>query len=373
MLSRSVLAPFVSYRAAESPAETPLLGFHITISAIGIILVGIFWKNIRKHYLGKNLVYISGFLLAAGSAFLSSNRMAVTLLAAFILGAAGSVLNIIINSSLSDYHGVNKRIAIGEAAVISSIFGAIAPVILSLTNTYLSLGWRAGLIVPSVILGSIIILYRRLDLLGLLGEPTVSHESSEKEFKINTDYFLWLLLLVLCGAAEWGMIYWSSSLVKYSGRFDINIAVLSVSLIIIFQIFGRIVWTHLSKFIDVGKLLVSCLGFTLIGIFSFYLFSIGSVSVPLVVASIFVFSTGVSGTGQFIAVKLIDLSRGNSSIAMSYVSLASGASVVIFPWLMGSQAADYGIKIAFTTPIACALTSFLLSLYLYFRKDNIQM
>lgn len=369
MLSRSILAPFVSYRSTENPAETSLWGFHITVSAIGIILVGIFWKNIRKYYFGKYLMYFSSFLLALGASLLASNSIAVTLGAAFILGAAGSILNIMVNMVISDHHGSNKKIAIGEAAIVSSIFGSIAPVILSLSNSFLSSGWKAGLLVPAIVLGIIILSHRKSNFLDLLEETRGNHKSAENEFKVNTNYRLWLLLLVLCSASEWGMVYWSSSLVEYSGKLAIDLAVLSVSLIIIFQIFGRAVWTHLSKSIDIGKLLIACLGLTLVGIFSFYLSSLGNTNILLVIFSIFIFSIGVSGVGQFITVKLIDASQGNSSFTMSCISLASGASVIIFPWLMGAQAASYGIKAAFITPIACAVVSFLLSLYLYFRKE----
>ena len=59
MLSRSVLAPFISYRSAENPEDTAVLGFHVTLSAVGIILVGVFWKRISSKYSGKYLLYSS--------------------------------------------------------------------------------------------------------------------------------------------------------------------------------------------------------------------------------------------------------------------------------------------------------------------------
>lgn len=368
MLSRSVLAPFISYRSAENPEDTAVLGFHVTLSAVGIILVGVFWKRISSKYSGKYLLYSSSGLLAMGAAGLAARSLILTLLASFLLGAAGSVLNILVSSSLSDYHGENKKIAIGEAAVVSGLFGALAPALLSLAESSSGLGWRSGLALPGLLLIVLFCLYSRTQLETFLARP--SADDGRRGASLPRIFWCWLLLSVLCGATEWSMIFWSSVLIRSSTQLDENISIFSVSLIIVFQIIGRIFWTQLSKKVELEKLLICCLVLTCAGIFTFFLSSLNGASLILIALSIFIFSIGVSGTGQFIIVQLVETSRQEASVAMSRFSLASGASVLIFPWLMGAQASKYGIETAFLIPVTCSVLSLLLCVCLYYSGQR---
>ena len=191
MLSRSVLAPFISYRSAENPEDTAVLGFHVTLSAVGIILVGVFWKRISSKYSGKYLLYSSSGLLAMGAAGLAARSLILTLLASFLLGAAGSVLNILVSSSLSEYHGENKKIAIGEAAVVSGLFGALAPALLSLAESSSGLGWRSGLALPGLLLIVLFCLYSRTQLETFLARP--SADDGRRGASLPRIFWCWLL------------------------------------------------------------------------------------------------------------------------------------------------------------------------------------
>ncbi|MDO4898635.1 MAG: MFS transporter, partial [Rothia sp. (in: high G+C Gram-positive bacteria)] len=348
MLSRSVLAPFITYRSAEGPAETSLLGAHITVSALGIMLMGLFWNRIAPNFNPKIALMSCGFLLALGSAGLFSSSLPLTFLAAFLLGAAGSGINISLHSALADHHGEAKKIAIGQAALISSIFGASAPLLLSLAENSLGWGWRAGLFVPLLMLLPLLFLTPGTSFDQAHHQLGSTAEQKQSK-KVPPAFWGWLLLLVLCSATEWTVLYWGSSFLHTVGSLPLELAVATISCFVGFQILGRFLWTWLSRFFTVTQLLFCCLIVAMIGLLGFYFFTLHQASFIFLLFWVFIFSFGISGTNQFNTVQVIEHSQGKPSFAMSRISLAAGLSVLLFPWLLGTQAEIFSLASAFLT------------------------
>lgn len=364
MVSRSVLAPFITYRSAEDPSSATLMGFHITVSAIGIMLIGIFWGKYGKYISPKMSIIISSLILAFSAAGLSFESSYLTIIFSFLLGASGSVLNISSQSILSDYHGDAKKIAIGEAAIVSSLFGAIAPIVLSYLNEETSVGWKGGLFLPILIFMVILPLVIKLN---FNVSPKISQLKDLKtSARKDRTFIFWgyLLLLILCGATEWGVLYWASSFMVEVGHIELSKAVKAISLLILFQILGRILWTRLSGKYTINKLLISCIIISALGISSFYSQVIRNESFALLTICLFVFSIGISGTNQFTTVKIIESNSKNSINSMSLISFTSGLSVVIFPFLIGSQANSFGLQISFIIPLLCIFCAVALNMLL---------
>jgi MFS family permease len=340
------------------------MGFHITVSAIGIMLIGIFWGKYGKYISPKMSIIISSLILAFSAAGLSFESSYLTIIFSFLLGASGSVLNISSQSILSDYHGDAKKIAIGEAAIVSSLFGAIAPIVLSYLNEETSVGWKGGLFLPILIFMVILPLVIKLN---FNVSPKISQLKDLKtSARKDRTFIFWgyLLLLILCGATEWGVLYWASSFMVEVGHIELSKAVKSISLLILFQILGRILWTRLSDKYTINKLLISCIIISALGISSFYSQVIRNESFALLTICLFVFSIGISGTNQFTTVKIIESNSKNSINSMSLISFTSGLSVVIFPFLIGSQANSFGLQISFIIPLLCIFCAVALNMLL---------
>lgn len=351
MLSRSLLAPFIAYRAAEDESVAALLGVHVTVSAAGIIAVGLFWDRIGSPHTRRAVVPAAALLLALGALGLGATLVAVSLAAAFLLGAAGSVLNITLQSALSDKHGQNRRIALGEAAVLSSLFGALAPFAIAACSNIPLLGWRAGLVLPILLFAGLVPLFRTV---RMPEQPKQSAEQAETRSgkKLPGIFWAWVTLLFLCSATEWVVIYWGAAFLHQAADMPVGWATVSLGALLGAEILGKAIWSFVSHRVSAERLMVTCNAVALLGIVAMILSAGLGWPTLLPIAALMVFGLGISGTNQLGTAAALAVPKPLSTLAMSRVSLAAGLSVILFPMLLGVAAQTAGIKNAFLIPTA---------------------
>ncbi len=355
MFSRSVLAPFITYRTAENQGITGILGAHVMISALGIIAAGLFWARIAGIASRKVVVFYASTLLAVGALGLGSTYIPLSFASAFLLGASGSVLNITLQSALSDEHGKNRRIALGEAAVVSSLFGAAAPFVIAACARVPVVGWRAGLIVPLVLLLCLVPLVRRTRI------PEYPHLESQANSKrtrksLPTIFWTWVLLLFLCSATEWAVIYWGAAFLHQALGVPVDLASVILGTFLGVEILGKALWSFFSHRFSTVRLMIVGIFIGLVGILCMMLSTHLSGAPVVAVVSLMIFGIGISGTSQLGTSAALALPKSLSTIAMSRISLSTGLSVVLFPFLIGLIAQTTGILDAFVVPlVTCSL------------------
>ncbi|MBT8162610.1 sugar MFS transporter [Arthrobacter sp. GN70] len=368
MLSRSVLAPFIAYRSAEDPGAAGLLGVHVTIAAAGIIAAGMFWNRLGAGYSRRTTVPVAALLLALGALGLGATVLAVSFAAAFLLGAAGSVLNITLQSALSDRHGANRRIALGEAAVVSSLFGALAPFAIAACSRVPFLGWRSGLVLPLLLLACFLPLLRTTPMpeKGSHQDPDAPRHGGN----LPRVFRAWVGLLFLCSATEWAVIYWGASFLHGAAGIPVQWATMALGLFLGVEILGKALWSFLSRRAPVERLMTACTLAALLGITALIVSARSGWPPVVPLAALMVFGFGISGTTQLATAAALALPRSLSTLAMSRVSLAAGLSVVLFPLLLGLAAQTAGITDAFFIPAATCLLAVAASAVLGFRAGR---
>lgn len=367
MLSRSVLAPFITYRAAEEPNVESLLGAHVTVSAVGIVVVGLFWGRIGTRYSRRPTIITAALLLALGALGLGAPAVDVSFIAAFLLGAAGSVLNITLQAALSDEHGPNRRIALGEAAVISSIFGALAPFVIAACSNIPLLGWRAGLVLPVLLFVGLTPLLTRVRIPPQRQHPIGTAETRTED-RLPRIFWSWIALLFLCGATEWMVIYWGASFLHLAVGISLEGATVALGAFLGIEVMGKAMWSFLSHRASAERLMVTCNVIALLGVVLMIVSARPETPILLPLAALMLFGVGISGTTQLGTAAALAVPAPLSTRAMSRVSLAAGLAVILFPLLLGTVAQIAGIASAFLIPVATGSLGLALSVVLVGRR-----
>ena len=126
----NVLGPITPFLKDELHLSYTVSSLHFTAFAVGILLVGLGGHvpirrlgRWRALWIGAAGMSLSALLLVAG------RTPVITIGAAFLMGAIGSLILAVVPSALSDRHGELRAVAISEANVIASFATTAAPLL----------------------------------------------------------------------------------------------------------------------------------------------------------------------------------------------------------------------------------------------------
>ena len=203
----NVLGPITPFLKGELHLSYTVSSLHFTAFAVGILLVGLGGQvpirrlgRWRALWIGAVGMSLSALLLVAG------RTPVITIGAAFLMGAIGSLILVVVPSALSDRHGELRAVAISEANVIASFVTTAAPLLVG-WFAYSIGGWRLALILVAVALLLIYLGFRKVaSPLGpsIQGDPTQAHR------RLPTLYWVYWTALVLAVSVEFCMIFWSA-------------------------------------------------------------------------------------------------------------------------------------------------------------------
>src|SRR4051794_2100041 len=133
---------------------------HSTLWAAGTVLTGITFGRLAQRSGRWRLTWIAAIGASAGAALLAGgNTLALTLLAAGVLGYFGTILQTAAAALLSDHHGSDRGRALLEANIVASCAAVLAPLAVgALAAT--AAGGRAALLLPVVGLAALFLAVR---------------------------------------------------------------------------------------------------------------------------------------------------------------------------------------------------------------------
>lgn len=152
--------PALALLRSELHFSYTLISIHTSLWAAGAVLVGLtFAWSCRQ--VGRRLVFWwSALGTALGAALLAvAHVAALTLLAAAILGTAGTMLQTATQAILSDRHGARRDRALVESNIGAGVCAVVAPLALGFLQGTPS-GWRLGMALPILALGALYLAFR---------------------------------------------------------------------------------------------------------------------------------------------------------------------------------------------------------------------
>jgi MFS family permease len=363
LLSYGVLAAYAFWLYAFGPAlallraelhfSYTLIGVYSALWSGGAALAGLVFAWLARR-LGRHATLWWGASGASAAALLFAFAPAVApgLVAAGLLGLAGTTLLMVTQSVLADRHGVRRDRALAEANVGAAGCAVLAPLMLgALAGT--AVGWRIALVLPLIALAALYVVYRQH---ALPVHPS-SPSAGQRRVCLPLAYWLLALLVAIGIAVEFCLVYFGAEQLDATGL-STGGAATAVSAFYVGILLARIAGARLTR--APGRtvtLLWASLALTAAGFLPFWL-----IQQPLVaIAGLFVCGVGIANLYPLSLALALAVAPQHTDAANARMQLLGGVLVITAPYLLGSLADHLGLRSAFTVePVLITLSALLL-------------
>jgi fucose permease len=351
----NILGPITPFLKEELKLSYTVSSLHFTAFAVGILLIGLGGHALMQRIGRWRSLWIgaAGMSLSA-LIFLAGRSPVITIGAAFCMGLVGSLILVIVPSSLSDLHGEQRAVALSEANVVASLVSTAAP---------LMVGWCAGLpggwrLALGIAAFSPIVLR-----LGFRKAATMSSASGQESSPATGQplpalYWVYWSAIVLSVSVEFCMISWSADFLENNlGILKAN-AAQAVSLFLGGMIIGRLAGSRLvSRFpthqVTIASVLTAGVGFLLFWMTKTPFWGM---------VGLFITGLGIASLYPLILSLAIGSAPNNTVEASVRATLASGTAILILPLVLGRLADMVGIWKAYGVVAILLLGVFLIML-----------
>ena len=356
----NIIGPVTPFFKDELHLSYTVSSLHYTAFAAGILVIGVLGSSIIQRTGRKRALYTGAAGLSLGALALAAGQTPyLTIPAAFLMGCIGSLILAIVPTMLSDQYGEQRAVAISEVNVVSSITGALGPLLVG-WFVLSGAGWRAALVCMA--LAPVLIwLGTGRDPAGghspaLAPELRASTRGAGSKKRLPALYWAYWIGIVLVVSAEFCMISWSADFLQNGLGIPRANAAQAVSLFMISMILGRMAVSRLVQRYS-SRLLVSAeILMALAGFLIFWL----AASPALAMAGLFLTGLGVAGLYPLILSMAIS-SAGEATLeAGARATLASGTAILTLPLVLGRLADGVGIHMAYGVVIVVLAAAFIL-------------
>ena len=352
----NVLGPITPFLKDELHLSYTVSSLHFTAFAVGILLVGL-GGHVPIRRLGRwRSLWIGAAGMSLGALLLVAGRTPViTIGAAFLMGAIGSLILAVVPSALSDRHGELRAVAISEANVIASFVTTAAPLLVG-WFAYSIGGWRLALVLVSVALLLMYLGFRRV---GSPMGPSIQGDPVQAHRPLPTLYWIYWTALVLAVSVEFCMIFWSADYLMTVLGMPKAGAAQAVSLFFVGMILGRLVGSRLVQRFAAWHLVI---GATLLAALGFLIFW-RTATLILGLGGLLITGLGVAALYPLILSLAMGTAPDSTVQASARATLASGAAILALPLVLGRLADAVGIQSAYGVVALLLLGVFLLILF----------
>lgn len=345
---QAALGPVMPFLRNDLHINHTVGSLHVSAFALGMIVAGMMGDRLARRF-GRRRIFWGGAVgMALGAVCLALARTAaLTIPAALLMGALGSLLLILIQSTLADRHGSGRAIALTEANVVASICAGLAPVLVG-TLQRSGVGWRGALFVAVAVV-ALLALYGRniaLPVQGLVargGHEVAATGGAGRERALPPIFWAYWVLVLFCVAIEWCVVVWSADFLHDAGGLSAVDAASVLGVFFVAEVIGRALGSRMTHRRSSISLLLLALLTTLAG---FPLLWLAPVA-PLRVAGLLVTGLGVANLFPLTLAAATGVSPHNADRASSRIALAAGIAIFTAPLLLGRLADTLGIQHAF--------------------------
>jgi predicted MFS family arabinose efflux permease len=330
--------PAVTLLRAELGFSFTLLGVYSVMLSLGAALAGAGFAAAARRLARRTLLWCSALVTAIGAGLFTLGRgVPITLLAAGVLGLAGTMLLTVIQAILSDRHGSRRDQALTEANIGAGASAVLAPLVLGALSASV-VGWRAAFAVPGAVLAGLYLRYRHQPL-----SRATPHEGARRVGRLPLACWLFAVLSALSSAIEFCVVYFGPPMLLTTG---LSAAAASTALssnylgILIGRLGARITRRRgRSVALLNASLMITGTGFAL-----FWL----SGRPSLAVLGLFVCGMGIANLYPLSLALTLDAARGREDQANSRTQMILGLVAAACPFLLGRVADQRGLATAFT-------------------------
>ena len=254
---QAVLGSVMPFVRDELGFSTAQIGWHFSVYALGLILSGQLVQALGRSLEHGRLLRLAAIAMVAAILLVAVvDALWSTLLVSLLLGATGGTVQIAIQSGLAEHHGRNQGVALVEAFVLAALGVFLGPLAIG-HAAEAGLGWRAGLIVPALLLAATFLVFR-----GAAGSPPVraaaaAEDPSATGGRLPLAVLLVLGMVLLGIATEWGIGFWGAQFLEARLALEPGQAVTMMSVFFGGTVAGRIAASRLLRVFEVRTMLIA--------------------------------------------------------------------------------------------------------------------
>jgi predicted MFS family arabinose efflux permease len=330
--------PALPLLQADQGVSGAIAGLHGTALGVSSILAGALNSRIVHRFGRYQAAWLGIALFLIGAiAFVLLPDPSQTIPAAFVIGMGVSVAISNTVTYLAGHYKSQAQRAVSQNNAVTSAFNLIGTVTIGLIATT-AISWRLGLLtcIPFAA-----ILYFRFAR-KYKPEHQPDDQGHQKGSLPITYWIAWLGLFASI-AAEFAVIFWSAALIRE--RTFVSPA-LATTLVLAFPLgmfLGRWFGTNFFPHISIDQRLKVFITLQIIG---FFIFWSSEVVVTSFIALLLV-GLGTSIQFTLTTLRLLNLGRPKTDLAMGRSSFAAGIAIAGSPLLLGALADQLGITKAF--------------------------
>ncbi|MDQ6743279.1 MAG: MFS transporter [Candidatus Dormibacteraeota bacterium] len=319
------------------------VGLHATVFAVGVIAAGLTANRMSRRFGRRAVVAAGAGGMAAGALLLAAGRTpAMTLGGAFAMGAAGSLMQVLLLALLADLHGRRSGAILAEANALSSLFAALAPSVIGVAVA-LGVGWRGALALGAAALIVTAAAFWRATP-ETVGRPLVAVAAeAPEERRLPSRYWRWWAAVVLAVCVEFSFVFWTADELRAAAAAAPALAAGAVAVFELALAAGRLLGARILS--RLGNLPVLRLGMIIAAAGFAVFWSARSVWPAL--AGLALAGLGVSMLYPVSLARAIAAAGGRSDLGSARATLASGLAIGLAPFAFGVLADAGGVHAAY--------------------------
>jgi fucose permease len=342
---QSSLGPAIPFLRQELNLSYTVAGFHASAMALGMIAAGLSADRAARRWGRTRIFWFGGAGMALGALSLVFARGALfTVLGAGIMGALGTLLLIMIQSTLSARYGPLRATALTEANVVAAVGALAVPSLLGGFQA-IGLGWRMALILGALLWLVAFWRFRhtRIPERTSVAAPVASIQDGASSARLPLTYWVLWCVIFASVAMEWCMGFWGAEFMESSTGLSRAGASSAMSVFFGAVVVGRFFGSRLTRSYESTTLLLGALVFVGVGFPFFWL----SPSIPLTLFGLFVAGLGIANLFPLTLAAATGVATDLADTASARISLGAGLAILIAPQILGTLADAVGIQAAY--------------------------
>lgn len=333
----AALGPALPYLRAAQGASYLAASLHPVAFAIGVVAAGVHANHSTARRKPVIIAGLGGAALA-GLLFGYGHAIAVTITAAFLLGAFATAALIRTWAVLADAHNRHRAAAMAEGEIYVSLAGIATPIIISLCAATF-LGWQSFYVIAAAIVAVAVTAVWLTRLPPVLERNADRADGAAAHEPVPISTRRTLITIVAVVGAEWTLTFWAATFLDESVGIDQDAAVALVSVLFAASLLGRLLASRFALRLPALKVLHLALACALVGAPTLLL----AQDVVVATIGLSIAGIGIGATFPLASSLHVGASRRSSDQSMGQVLIVAGCGQIA-PLFTGALAQLVGLR-----------------------------
>jgi MFS family permease len=341
------ISPYLRVRLGLTDAET---GLHSSALALGIIAAGLIADRLDRSR-GPRLTHVAAIALmvVASVAIAWAPSWPVTLSASGVMGLGCGLMIAHVNRTLGSGGDGLGRVRLARANLLSML-GALAVPIVIAAGLGIGAGWQI-VVMPALAILIVAAGYARREPRGVVAALV-------ERARLPVGFWVAWTLVVLVVSIEFSIVFWGSTLVERRASLSLVEATIVGGAFFAGMILGRVVISREAAGSMDPRRLVRI---GLVGALAGALLTWWSTSGLMSAAGLLLSGMGVAVLYPLTVSLALARSRGHASVAAARLTMASGAAILLAPFILGALSDRAGVVAGWVLVPALCLASLALT------------